>query len=672
MGIKWKLLLMVGLPVAAIIIIFIVGLSSFYVIDSDMASVNSLHQDRATMIDADRDAYQAQVAVMKALEARTPDDLKKSKGSSDENTQQTWDRITGPAKNFTPDMATAFDGFKNGFEAWKSDNNKILSLSAQTLEANLARDQAEKNALASFDAMRDVIDQLGAMIDEQLKDPYLGQERRLQLESALSQTLNADRDAYQAYVAQLLITRATDAATANKLAESFTENVGQTTQRVNGGADAVGSRAADLKEQFNKQFTAWEAQSRMAVELTLSNIDKNLEKIALLQTSDKDFSAMRDSIDKLGEKEMGRVEADLQNLDEVISGTILIYILVATAFVILSVIVTLIVASRIASAMKQSADVATALSEGDFTVSLQVNRNDEIGQLASAFTNMIERLRDIVHDVQDATGTVASSSEELASSSEALSQGATEQSSAVEEVSASMEEMAASISQNSESSGETETIARTTAAEAKKGGEAVRQTVTSMSLIAEKISIIEEIARQTNLLALNAAIEAARAGEHGKGFAVVAAEVRKLAEKSGQAANEISELSTESVEVATRAGQMLDSIVPNIEKTAERIMEIAAASNEQNAGAKEVNTALQQMDSVVQANAGSSEEIASTAEQLSSQAMQLEETMSFFKLGQITKTSSSKVVNTPPKALAQAAPDNGVAIDMGDDSFERF
>ena len=149
-----------------------------------------------------------------------------------------------------------------------------------------------------------------------------------------------------------------------------------------------------------------------------------------------------------------------------------------------------------------------------------------------------------------------------------------------------------------------------------------------MKNIAEKISIIEEIARQTNLLALNAAIEAARAGEHGKGFAVVAAEVRKLAERSGNAAGEISELSSSTVTVSEKAGEMLMKLVPDIQRTAELVQEIAAATGEQNSGAEQINKAIQQLDQVIQQNASASEEMASTSEELSSQAQQLQQTMS--------------------------------------------
>ena len=163
--------------------------------------------------------------------------------------------------------------------------------------------------------------------------------------------------------------------------------------------------------------------------------------------------------------------------------------------------------------------------------------------------------------------------------------------------------MNANIRQNAENALQTEKIATQAANDAQEGGNAVNMTVSAMKQIANKIMIIEEIARQTNLLALNAAIEAARAGEHGKGFAVVAAEVRKLAERSQNAAAEINDLSTNSVEVAERAGQLLEVIVPNIQRTAELVQEISAASKEQDAGAEQINQSIQQLDGVIQQNA---------------------------------------------------------------------
>jgi methyl-accepting chemotaxis protein len=247
-----------------------------------------------------------------------------------------------------------------------------------------------------------------------------------------------------------------------------------------------------------------------------------------------------------------------------------------------------------------------------------------------------------------------------------------------------MEEMGTNIRQNADNASQTEKIALKAAKDAEAGGKAVIQAVGAMKNIAEKISIVEEIARQTNLLALNAAIEAARAGEHGKGFAVVAAEVRKLAERSGTAAAEISELSSSTVNVADQAGQMLTKLVPDIQRTAELVQEISAASNEQNAGAEQINKALQQLDQVIQQNASASEEMASTSEELSSQAEQLQSSISFFHLGaamaRITRQTSRRgmpqTARKAPKALASKSLSRGLALDMGrddeDDEFERF
>ncbi len=227
-------------------------------------------------------------------------------------------------------------------------------------------------------------------------------------------------------------------------------------------------------------------------------------------------------------------------------------------------------------------------------------------------------------NVKTIADNVTSASLELSSTSEEVSQGASEQASAVEESSASVEEMAATIRQNTDNARETEKIALQTSDAAKESGQAVLEAVEAMKEIADKISIVEEIARQTNLLALNAAIEAARAGEHGKGFAVVASEVRKLAERSQNAAAEISTLSNSSVKIADKSGNMLSSIIPDIQKTATLVQEISAASVEQDAGTEQINQAMQQLDSVVQQNSSASEEMAATAEELSAQAEELQ------------------------------------------------
>jgi methyl-accepting chemotaxis protein len=297
--------------------------------------------------------------------------------------------------------------------------------------------------------------------------------------------------------------------------------------------------------------------------------------------------------------------------------------------------------------IRQSVKSAARVAEGDLTVEIKPQSEKDL--LAVSMLNMVTRLRNIFHDVKSAADNVAAGSEQLSASSEQMSQGATEQAASAEEVSSSMEQMISNIKQNADNAQQTEKIAIKSAHDAREGGKAVGDTVKAMKEIAGKISIIEEIARQTNLLALNAAIEAARAGEHGKGFAVVASEVRKLAERSQTAAGEINKLSASSVQVAEQAGQMLDRMVPDIQKTADLVQEISASSKEQDTGAEQINKAIQQLDQVIQQNASASEELSSTAEELSSQAQQLQEAVSFFKIeegdaGALHKSASAGIL----------------------------
>ncbi len=346
--------------------------------------------------------------------------------------------------------------------------------------------------------------------------------------------------------------------------------------------------------------------------------------------------------------------------------------------------------NRMVQGLDGVAGMAEEIAGGNLMV--EVEERSTKDKLLLALKAMVGSLREVASRVKGAADNVASGSQQLSSTSQQMSQGAAEQAAAAEEASSSMEQMAANIRQNADNALQTEKIAIKSAEDARQGGDAVAQTVAAMKEIADKISIIEEIARQTNLLALNAAIEAARAGEHGKGFAVVASEVRKLAERSQHAAAEISELSGNSVEVAETAGEMLSRMVPDIQKTAELVQEIAAASKEQDTGAEQVNQAIQQLDQVIQQNASAAEEMASTSEELNSQADRLQETISFFQMderGQVQLRQAPVRVEGPVKITKALTHEQekganasekvkGIKLQMGrtedelDQDFERF
>ena len=329
--------------------------------------------------------------------------------------------------------------------------------------------------------------------------------------------------------------------------------------------------------------------------------------------------------------------AEMTRLMALTIGSVLLGAIVA---ILIGIAMAVIITRAITGAMKKGVDFALKIAEGDLTARLDIDQKDEIGMLASALQNMLERLTGIVEEVTSAALQVSSGSQQLSSTAQQMSQGATEQASSVEEISSSMEEMSSNIKQNADNSMQTEKIAQKSAQSAEAGGKAVAATVEAMKEIASKIGIIEEIARSTNMLALNASIEAARAGEYGKGFAVVASEVGKLAERSQKEAGEISKLSTESVTIAVEAGETIAALIPEIKRTAELVQEISAASNEQNSGAEQINAAIMQLDKVVQQNASASEESASMSEELAGQAEQMQATMKFFTVKEKAKETA--------------------------------
>ena len=314
------------------------------------------------------------------------------------------------------------------------------------------------------------------------------------------------------------------------------------------------------------------------------------------------------------------------------NATLRLIIIIGVIGLILLGLVIVGVSNQIMGTIDKVINFSEAIDKGNLNVSITIDRNDEIGQLAKSLEGMKNSLNRMVQSIKNGSTSIQEATNQMNENSQNLALDANKQAASIEEAASSMEEITANIQQNSINARETEKIVEKAANGIIKGNEATHSAIETMKQIQSKIQIITDIAFQTNILALNAAVEAARAGEHGRGFAVVAAEVRKLAERSRTAADEIVKATEAGVKTAITAGEMLNNIIPEIQKTVQLVQEISMASQEQANGSNQISTAIQEINVITQTNAAAAENIASNAELLAQQTQELENLVDFFKL----------------------------------------
>jgi len=402
-----------------------------------------------------------------------------------------------------------------------------------------------------------------------------------------------------------------------------------------------------------------------------------------LHTQIEDLDSVVDDIcsSLIGRLEALEVEVEDEMLDVIIAETISVQAasrleVSITLFLalILALVLTVVITRIITRPLKEAVLMTARIAAGDLAVKSTIEQSDEVGRLVKFLEEMAEKLNEIVSNVISGTDNIASASIQLSTVSQQISQGASEQASSTEEVSASMEEMSSNIQQNTDNAQQTEHIALDASQGISDVKEAADDSLETIKKISEKITIVNDIAFQTNILALNAAVEAARAGEHGRGFAVVAAEVRKLADRSKVAADEILILSAQGVQTTERSSDLMNQMVPEIKKTATLVQEIAASSMEQKTGADQVNSAVNQLSQVTQQNAAASEEMATSSEEMSTQASQLRELIAFFRINsQVDRGNGSPNVHpTNGKSAnekiepSKLAPKKGIEISINE------
>ena len=358
----------------------------------------------------------------------------------------------------------------------------------------------------------------------------------------------------------------------------------------------------------------------------ISNANKRLE------TSQKELSQKNENLfrDITEAKNIA-----FSSMDSAQAQSLYVTLIVGIASTLAALTFGLLLTAGIRTKLRNANSAVNAITEGDLSAEIKASGNDEVSSLLISTSQMRDKIVEVIGAMSLVIEKISENSSKLEVTADQVSDGTSQQATSVQETSASMDEMANTINENARNATETDETAKLLAENALVCSNSMKKTSEAMSDIFERIAIVGEITRKIELLALNASVEAARAGEHGKGFAVVASEVSKLAELSKDAASEIQRSSTDGKKLADETNQMLDELLPEIEKTQSLVQNISASSKEQATGAEQINGAIKTLDNVIQQNALASSNLSVSANELAQIVPDLEDLVKQFKLAKI-------------------------------------